>query len=73
MRRDGTRTGVPAVVMWWDASDVVPGVVTNKSLNLSTTVTKHVLIISGNSVITDVLYYATRMRMLVFKCCRIGF
>ena len=24
-------------------------------------------------VITDVLYYATRMRMLVFKCYRIGF
>ena len=24
-------------------------------------------------MITDVLYYATRMRMLVFKCCRIGF
>ena len=51
MRRDGTRTGVPAVVMRWDASDVVPGVVTNKSLNLSTTVTKHVLIISGNSTL----------------------
>ena len=51
MRRDGTRTGVPAVVMRWDASDVVPGVVSNKSLNLSTTVTKHVLIISGNSTL----------------------
>ena len=24
-------------------------------------------------MITDVLYYATRMRMLVFKCCHIGF
>ena len=46
-----TYTGVPAVVMRWDASDVVPGVVTNKSLNLSTTVTKHVLIISGNSTL----------------------
>ena len=50
MHRDGTHTGVPAVVMWWDASDVVPGVVTNMSLNLSTTVSKHVLII-GNSTL----------------------
>ena len=59
IRRDGIRTGVPAVGM----------PVTNKSLNLSTTVSKHVLIISGNSTLGgDPNFGISHSSVYVFHC-----